>query len=71
MPDVGVVVAPEYRGEGIGRGVVSRVLEAAFEEDGSLVPRYRTPEAAGASTAVAAALGFERWASEAVVVIGD
>lgn len=71
LPDIGVVVAPEYRGRGIGQGVVSCVLEAAFEQDGGVVPRYRTPEAVGASTSLAAALGFERWASEAVVVLGD
>lgn len=71
LPDVGVVVAPAFRGEGIGRAVVSCVLEGAFERDGELVPQYRTPEMAAASTALAAALGFERWASEAVVVLED
>lgn len=69
LPDVGVVVAPDARGEGIGKGVVSRVLEAGFEHDPGLVARYRTPEAADASTSLAAALGFERWASEVVVVL--
>lgn len=71
LPDVGVVVAPEYRNEGLGRAVVSRVLEKAFEQDSGLLPRYRTPETAAASSALAAALGFERWASEAVVVLED
>lgn len=71
LPDVGVVVAPEYREEAIGQAVVSRVLEAAFEADGELVPRYRTPETAEASSALAAALGFERWASEAVIVLEE
>jgi len=71
LPDVGVVVASEHRDEGVGRAVVSRVLEAAFERDGGIVPRYRTPEMAAASSALAAALGFERWASEAVVVLED
>lgn len=71
LPDVGVVVAPAYRDEGIGRAVVSRLLEAAFEADGGAVSRYRTPEMAEASSALAAALGFERWASEAVVVLEE
>lgn len=69
LPDVGVVVAPEHRDEGLGRAVVSRVLEAAFDRDGGLVARYRTPETATASHSLAAALGFERWASETVVVL--
>ena len=69
LPDVGVVVAPEHRGEGLGRAVVSRVLEGAFDRDGGLVVRYRTPETATASHSLAAALGFERWASETVVVL--
>lgn len=71
LPDVGVVVGPAFRDEGIGRAVVSRVLEAAFEQERGLVARYRTPETASASTALAAALGFERWASETVVVLAD
>jgi len=71
LPDVGVVVASEHRDEGIGRAVVSCLLEAAFERDGGVVPRYRTPEMAAASSALAAALGFERWASEAVVVLEE
>lgn len=69
LPAVGVVVRPAFRDEGIGRAVVSRVLETAFERDGKVIPQYRTPETAAASTALAAALGFERWASEAVVVL--
>ncbi|AEN06161.1 N-acetyltransferase GCN5 [Halolamina sp.] len=68
LPDVGVVVAGEARNEGFGRAVVSRVLEAGFQEDGAIVPRYRTPESASASLSLAAAVGFERWASEVVVV---
>lgn len=71
LPDIGVVVAPEHRDDGVGRAVVSCVLQAAFEADGDIVPRYQTPEAVGASTALAAALGFERWASETVVVLDD
>lgn len=71
LPDVGVVVAPASRNEGLGRAVVSRVLEAGFEGNRELLPRYRTPETAAPSSALAAALGFERWASEAVVVLED
>lgn len=71
LPDVGVAVAPDHRNEGVGRAVVSCVLDAAFAEDGGLVPRYRTSESAAASTALAAALGFERWASDVVVVLEE
>jgi RimJ/RimL family protein N-acetyltransferase len=68
LPDVGVVVDRAARNEGLGRAVVSRVLEAGFEEDGTIVARYRTPESATASLSLAAASGFERWASEVVVI---
>lgn len=68
LPDVGVVVAADSRNEGHGRAVVSRVLETGFEENREIVPRYRAPESATASLSLAAAVGFERWAREAVVV---
>lgn len=67
--DVGVVVDEEFRGKGYGQQVVSRVVAAAFDRGEPVVPRYRTPETESASLALAAALGFERWASETVVVL--
>ncbi|MFD1567931.1 GNAT family N-acetyltransferase [Halolamina litorea] len=67
FPDVGVVVAPERRGRGHGRAVVSRVTAAAFEADPGAVVRYRTP--ASASLALAESLGYERWAASAVLVL--
>ncbi|MFB6220125.1 MAG: GNAT family N-acetyltransferase [Halolamina sp.] len=67
--DVGVVVAPEWRNEGLGQEVVSCVVAAAFERDPSTVARYRTPETESASLALAASLGFKRWASEVVVAL--
>lgn len=69
FPDVGVVVEPAWRGKGLGRQVVSRVVSAAFEQDRDAVVRYRTPASASASLALATSLGFERWASELVVVL--
>lgn len=69
FPDVGVVVAPGHRGAGVGRQVVSRLITAAVGRDGSVVLRYRTPASESASLALAASLGFERWASESVVIL--
>lgn len=69
FPDVGVVVAPGFRDEGAGSAVVSRVLEAAFDDDATVVPCYRTPRSLPASLSLAAGLGFERWASEVVLVL--
>jgi GNAT superfamily N-acetyltransferase len=69
FPDIGVVVAPERRNQGHGQDAVSRLLGAAFARDRNAVPCYRTPAEASASLALAASVGFERWASEAVVVL--
>lgn len=69
FPDIGVVVHPDHRDAGYGQQVVSRVLTAAFEREAGAVPRYRTPERELASLSLAASLGFERWASETVVVL--
>lgn len=69
FPDVGVVVDPAFRDSGLGRRVVSRVVDAAFDRDAGVIPRYRTPESEAASLALAASVGFERWASETVVVL--
>ena len=69
FPDVGVVVAREYRGRGHGRAVVSAVTAAAFDADPGVAVRYRTPASATASISLAASLGFERWARSAVLVL--
>lgn len=69
FPDVGVVVAPDHRGRGYGRAVVSTVTAAAFDADPDAVVRYRTPASATASLSLAASLGFERWARGAVLVL--
>ncbi|MEF8827811.1 MAG: GNAT family N-acetyltransferase [Haloarcula sp.] len=69
FPDIGVVVDPDHRAAGAGRRVVSRVVSAAFERNSATGIRYRTPESESASLRLAASLGFERWASEAVVVL--
>lgn len=69
FPDVGVVVDPDHRDAGYGQQVVSRMLTAAFEQNPETIPRYRTPQRESASLSLAASLGFERWASETVVVL--
>jgi len=69
FPDIGVVVAPEHRGHGYGRAVVSKITETAFSVKSGAVPRYRTRESAGHSVALASSLGYERWARTAVLVL--
>lgn len=69
FPDVGVVVHPDHRDAGVGRQVVSRAITAGVEDDPDVVIRYRTPASESASLALAASLGFERWASESVVIL--
>jgi RimJ/RimL family protein N-acetyltransferase len=69
FPDVGVVVDRAHRGVGVGRRVVSTVLNAGFEADSGTVVRYRTLESEPGSLALAASLGFVRWARAAVVVL--
>ena len=69
FPDVGVVVAPEHRGRGYGRAVVSAITETAFDADADAIVRYRT--ASPAAERLAESLGYERWGSDAVVVLGQ
>ena len=69
FPDVGVVVDPAHRGRGYGREVVSKMTATAFSIDAEAVVRYRTRESAGASVALATALGYEQWARSAVLVL--
>lgn len=69
FPDVGVVVAPEHRGRGHGRAVVSKITATAFDADADVIVRYRTRESAGASVALAEAVGYERWARSAVLIL--
>lgn len=69
FPDVGVVVAPEHRGRGYGRAVVSKITATAFDADADVIVRYRTRESAAASVALAEAVGYERWARSTVLVL--
>jgi len=71
FPDVGVVVDPAWRGEGLGRRVVSAVVAVGFERAPDAVVRYRTPADASDALALAASLGFEQWATELVAVLDD
>ncbi|QKY19605.1 GNAT family N-acetyltransferase [Halolamina sp. CBA1230] len=69
FPDVGVVVDPEHRGQGYGREVASKITATAFDVDRDTVVRYRTLDSDSASVALAASLGYERWATGAVLVL--
>ncbi|MFC6737666.1 GNAT family N-acetyltransferase, partial [Halolamina salina] len=67
FPDVGVVVDPEHRGRGYGRAVVSMITRTAFDVDRDGIVRYRTRDSLPASVALAESLGYERWATSAVL----
>ena len=69
FPDVGVVVDPEHRGRGYGRAVVSTITSTAFDVDRDAIVRYRTLASDSASVALAESLGYERWATSAVLVL--
>ena len=71
FPDVGVVVDPEYRGRGYGRAVVSKITATAFDVDPNAIVRYRTEASLVASVGLAESLGYERWATSAVLVLGQ
>jgi GNAT superfamily N-acetyltransferase len=58
---VAVLTHPAHRGRALGRAVVSAVAAVALERE--LVPQYRSLMANRASLAVAAALGFEGYAT--------
>lgn len=69
FPDVGVVVDPEHRGQGYGREVAAKITATAFDVDRDAVVRYRTLDSTAASVALAESLGYERWATSAVLVL--
>jgi GNAT superfamily N-acetyltransferase len=69
FPDVGVAVDPEHRGRGYGRAVVSKITATAFDVDRDAIVRYRTRESLAASVDLAESLGYERWATSAVLVL--
>lgn len=71
FPDVDVVVDPEHRGRGDGRAVVSTATATAFGIDADAIVRYRTRESAAASVALAASLGYERWARSSVLTLAQ
>ena len=68
---MGVVVDPEYRGRGYGRAVVSKITATAFDVDPNAIVRYRTEASLVASVGLAESLGYERWATSAVLVLGQ
>ncbi|MCI0157983.1 hypothetical protein KNO15_14885 [Leifsonia shinshuensis] len=57
--DVGLLVAPEVRGLGLGRAVASVALSAATREAG--IARWRCREDNAASVALAGSLGLQRY----------
>ena len=69
FPDVGVAVDPEHRGQGYGRAVVSKITATAFDVDRDAIVRYRTLDSLAASVGLAESLGYERWATSAVLVL--
>lgn len=69
FPDVGVAVDPEHRGHGYGRAVVSKITATAFDVDRDTIVRYRTLDSLAASVALAESVGYERWATSAVLVL--
>jgi GNAT superfamily N-acetyltransferase len=71
FPDVGVVVDPEHRGHGHGRAVVSKITATAFDVDRDAIVRYRTLDSLVASVGLAESVGYEHWATSAVLVIGQ
>lgn len=68
LPHVSVVVHPDHRGSGHGRAVVSLVSDDALE-DGE-TPQYRTLDAWPWSVGLAESLGYQRWATGALVGLG-
>lgn len=67
LAHIAVVTWPNRRSEGHGRAVVSRVTERVLAE--GLLPQYRTLDAWPWSVALAAGLGFERFATGSLVSI--
>ena len=62
---ISVITHPQYRGQGYGKAVVSRVTADALSR--GLVPQYQTLEANMPSMAIGQALGFERYATTVAV----
>lgn len=69
FPDVGVAVDPEHRGHGYGSDVVSKITATAFDVDRDAIVRYRTRESLSTSVALAESMGYEHWATSAVLVL--
>jgi GNAT superfamily N-acetyltransferase len=62
---ISVVTHPQYRGQGYGKAVVSKLTDEALKR--GLVPQYRTLEANKSSMALGNRLGFERYATTVAV----
>jgi predicted GNAT family acetyltransferase len=62
---IAVITHPQYRGQGYGRAVVSRLTEEVLRQ--GLVPQYRTLEANQPSMAIARTLGFAYYATTVAV----
>lgn len=62
---ISAVSHPQYRGQGYGKAVVSKLTEKSLNR--GLVPQYRTLDANKPSMAIAARLGFERYATTVTV----
>jgi predicted GNAT family acetyltransferase len=60
-----VITHPQYRGQGYGKAVVSKLTAEALSR--GLVPQYQTLEANIPSVVIAQALGFERYATTVAV----
>jgi GNAT superfamily N-acetyltransferase len=62
---ISVITHPQYRGQGYGKAVVSRLTAEALNR--GLAPQYQTLEANIPSMAIGQALGFERYATTVAV----
>jgi len=62
---IAVITHPQYRGQGYGKAVVSRLTAEVLRQ--GLVPQYQTLETNTASLAIARGLGFERYATTVAV----
>jgi predicted GNAT family acetyltransferase len=62
---ISVVTHPQYRDQGYGKAVVSRLTAEALSR--GLVPQYQTLEANIPSMAIGQGLGFERYATTTAV----
>lgn len=66
---ISIVTHPDHRGRGYGRDAVAHLARRAMAS--GLVPQYRTLAANAPSMRIAAALGFQHYATSVAVRLGE